>query len=160
METMKIQVMIDLDTICPQKGVGTLRFGSKKQALVELLGHAFVETQDEYGDVEIVYPQAKMRFWYWSDFDFRLGCIESERLTSKLLGTRLIGLDKPAVKRFINDRIKSGITEEDGCEYDDGETLDWIDADDKSLFFWFRNGKLYQIGWTCAWSDGNTPIWP
>lgn len=152
--------MTELDHICLHEGIGVIRFGASKDDVIDILGTEFEEESFVEGHISISYPDHQVTFTFWEDFDLRLGYIGTERKSAKLLGESLIGLRNDRVKTFITESLKCPITEESGCEHEDGHIQEWLDVDDKSLVFWFTDDVLYQIEWSCAWVDGDTPDWP
>lgn len=151
---------MDVDTICLSRGVGDLFFGMKKTEIVDALGDEYSEETYEFGDVELEYTQLGLCFTLWEDSEFRLGMIASERTTAVLFGEQLVGRNKKDVKGFIEEKLHCRISEEDGCEHEDGSIQEWIEVEESNVSFWFQDDSLYSIDWTCAWIDSDTPKWP
>ena len=151
--------MIDIDTIMIHEGINGIRFGMPRNDVLSKINSEHIEETDTEGDIDIIYQKLNLIFTFWKDYEFKLGSIQSERKDSILLGSKLIGSTKEQIKSFIYNELDSEITEEDGCEHEDGHIQEWLEADDKSLSFWFTNNSLYQICWTCAWADNDTPKW-
>lgn len=141
------------------EGIGEILFGMFKENILNNFDSRHLEELDDSGDVDIHYPELGLSFTFWKEFKGRLGSITSNRENTTLSGVKLIGRNKNDVRKFINSKLKSGISEENGCEHEDGDIQEWIDADDKSLSFWFLNDRLYQICWSCEWADNEQPKW-
>ena len=149
--------MSELDPISLHEGVSSILFGVSKDEVINLLGTEYEEVLDDEGNLRISYPTLGLEFSFWVDDNDRLGVISTSRKFSTLLGENLIGCTKSEVGTFIKIYLKCPITELDGCIHEDGEVQEWIDVDSRDLSFWFLNHSLYQIDWTCAWVDGDTP---
>lgn len=152
--------MKDLDTIYIGKGLGSILFGSTIEQINQLLGKPDYERTDEDGDIDFIYENQKLTFTFWSDHDYYLGYIGTERETAVLNGCKLIGKEESEIKRFIQETLKAKISEEDGCIHDNGDILRWIEINELKILFWFLNGILYLIDWSCEWIDDETPRWP
>lgn len=137
-----------------------MHFGMRKDEVTTILGSHFQESIDEFGDVNIVYPNLELEFTFWADFEFCLGYITSLRETVLLQGKKLIGSTQAQIRLFIDLHLKAKITEEDGCSHEDGLIQDWISVDQFGVTFWFYDNTLYSIDWTCKWVDSETPKWP
>lgn len=152
--------IMNLDAICLLQGIDELEFGMERTSIIATLGNEYSEEIDESGDVKIEYSKFGLEFTFWSDEGFRLGVISTERDTSTLHEKCLIGKSKEDLKLFIKEELNGVISEEDGCEHEDGHIQEWIEVDSHSVSFWFRNDALYQIDWMCDWVDDETPKWP
>ncbi len=150
---------MNLDEIQLSKGVGDFRFGTTKSAVIAALGNEFEESIDEDGDIEVAYKSLALRFTFWKNFDFRLGVISTERSSATINEDNLIGKSLEYLREFISNTLLSKISEESGCIHEDGHRLEWLEVDEKSVTFWFRDNKLYLIETLCEWADDNTPAW-
>lgn len=148
------------DEIKPHRSVGDLLIGTKEQDIVLALGDGCSRKIDEWGDVELEYEEFNVRFTFWGDYDFRLGCISTERPTASIEGHVLFGQSKTDVKEFVVNVLQTTISETDGCMHEDEFVQEWIDVDSHGLSFWFDNDSLYLIDVFCSWSDPETPEWP
>jgi len=149
-----------LDEITPLRSVGDIWLGAKEDDVTKALGTDFARTVDEEGDVGIEYRSLGLRFVFWSDYGFKLGCIGVERTSASILGRGLSGQNKEQIERFIVDRLNTSISEANGCIHDDGSVQEWMDVDAQGLSFWFDNDALYLIDVSCDWTDTDEPKWP
>lgn len=149
----------NIDTIKLHEGIHNIQFGMSKNDILNRLDSEYIEKTDEYDDIDIIFPKLNLRFTFWKNYDYKLGYIESERKKSTLLGIKLIGSSKDGIRAFIKNKLNSEITEESGCEHEDGDIQEWIEVDKKSLCFWFMNNSLYQICWSCEWVNNDMPKW-
>ena len=150
---------MNLDAINLPEGVGNLTFGMTKSDIVKLLGDNFKERIETDGDLELEYEHLSIRCTFLKEFDYRLGVITTERKKATLCGEILFGKSKSQLRRFIREKLKGDISEEDGCIHEDGHIQEWIDVSEKNILFWFRNDELYLIDCFCSWADDDTPIW-
>lgn len=149
-----------LNDITPLRSVGDIWLGSKENDVTELIGFDFTRTVDDEGDVEIEYVSLGLQFSFWSDSDFKLGCIGVRRSSATLLGSVLSGHSKKRIELFINNRLNASVSDAGGCIHNDRSIQEWIDVDTLGLSFWFENDALYLIDVFCDWIDADTPKWP
>ena len=143
---------MDIDSILVHKGIGNILFGMSKQEILDCIDSEYIEEVDEDGDIDIIFPSLGLRFTLWKDFDLKLGAIESFRQKIEIHGVNLYGKTKKEIRSFILDQMSCNISNEDGCEHEDGDIQEWIDVDSISSSFWFMNDSLSQIYWSCQLS--------
>ena len=152
--------MKDLDTIYIGRGLGSILFGSTVEQVINLIGKPDYEETDENGDLDLTYEHLNLTFKFFNDYNYYLGYIGTERETAVLNGCKLIGKEESEIKRFIQKNLKAKISEEEGCIHDNGDIQTWIEIVELNITFWFLNGILYSIDWSCEWIDNETPRWP
>ena len=151
---------MQLDEIKPRRSVGDIILGVTEDDVTQALGSDFDRAVDDDGDVQVEYGSLGLRFVFWSDYDFKLGCIGVERSTVSIFSKRLSGLSKSEIERFVAEALHTTVSESDGCTHEDDSVQEWIDVDSHSLSFWFDDDELYLIDVFCEWDDDDDPIWP
>ncbi len=150
--------MNDLDAILLESGLEGLSFGCKPEFVVSKLGDPSESETDEDGDLTCLYEELGLTLTFWADFGLGLGDIGTERPQSHLRGQQLVGKSLDFMKAFIENELNTDVTEEDSCVHEDGHVQTWIEVDVLGITFWFDDGLLYLIDWTCEF-NGEVPIW-
>lgn len=156
---MNLQVK-DLDTIHPGKGLGPILFGSTVEEVIGILGEPDYRETDDLGNVDLSYESQNLTFSFSRDDNFYLYHIGTERETLTLIGCKLFGKDEYEIKKFIQQKLKARISEEDGCIHENGLIQTWIDVDELNISFWFHDDELYLIDLFCDTIDVETYNWP
>ena len=150
--------MTDLDTVLLDSGLAGITFGCSSGIVLRMLGEPDSHETDDEGDEILEYEELGLTVTFWADFHDGLGFIGTERPSARLLGRQLVGQTEELVKTFIKNEIGAAITEEDGCVHEDGCVQIWIEVDSRHITFWFHDGQLYLIEWSCKWV-GDSPAW-
>ncbi len=146
------------------EGLGDIKFGITKDALVELLGQpdekdGFSYDEGDDNDTEAWhYDEFELSFSFDKDDDWRLGTIASSSEATLFEGEKIIGLD---VDSLLNLLKHKGID----AESEDLSTTEIpnhhvVVVEQESINFWFEDGKLSEIQWSPMWADEETIIWP
>lgn len=149
--------MGDIDNIIPNSGLEMISFGCSPDSVRDLLGSPDSNETDEYGDKTLEYHSLGLCFTFWGDYDNRLGYIGTERQSASLNAVRLIGQAKGEVISYVEEILVAKRTEMAGCEHEDGRIQEWFDVDSLNLTFWFMDGSLSSIAWTCPWASEEAP---
>ncbi len=104
------------------------------------------------------YDDLALEFTFWGDFEVRLGSISTRRSGASLLGWSVTGQSMETVRDFVASSLDAEVSEEKSVVHDDGHIQSWLEVDAPNLTFWFRDGVLYLVDWTCPWV-GDTPDW-
>ncbi len=149
--------MGDIDNIIPGRGLEMIPFGCSPDCVRDLLGNPDSSKTDGDGDEILEYHSLGLCFTFWDDHDNRLGYIGTERQSACLNGVRLIGQAKGEVISYVEESLVATPTEMDGYEHEDGRIQEWFDVDSMNLTFWFMDGDLSSIDWTCPWASEEAP---
>jgi hypothetical protein len=130
------------------------------EQVIKFIGKPDAEETDEDGDLYLSYEHLNLSFTFFGDYNNYLGRISTERESAVIEDCKLIGKDESEIKKFIEKTLKARISEEKRCIHDNGDIQSWIEIDELNITFWFLNGILYLIDWSCEWIDNDTPNWP
>ncbi len=150
--------MTDLETLHIESGLRDIPFGCKPDHVIQLLGDPDERETDEDGDLTLEYLELGLTFSFWADFNNGLGEIGTERTGALLCGFELSGDNQETIKAFIEQELNADISLEDSRVHEEGRVQSWIEVESKGITFWFDDGLLYLIDWTCQF-DGDTPAW-
>ncbi|MBD5781552.1 hypothetical protein IEN85_18770 [Pelagicoccus sp. NFK12] len=146
--------MIDLTTVEPGIGIGSLTFGATQEQLVAILGEPDRITEDIASgekSISCYYSSKGLSFHFHEENDFRLETIESSDPNVTLFGKTYIGRKRSELlKEIKKDERFDQISEEE----------DRIEIESLSLNFWIEEDLVSDMQWGVLMSDEAEISWP
>ena len=151
------------------EGLGEIKFGWTPEKTISVLGEPTEKERVSYPiseDEELFseswhYDEYEISISFDEDFDgtWKLGTMAVSSEDSVMKGNKLVGLSRDEAVEIIKGFDLGEFSEEDLSDQD-APGIKLVSFEDKSINFWFDNGKLTEIQWGPLFEDEDTPIWP
>lgn len=151
--------------IIPGTGLDELKFGLTRDEVKQQFGEPDEIEQYADEDTDEVLNEA----WHYDDLElsisfdkdenWKMSTISVSDASFKIAGKEVIGLTKEELDAFISaNDFGNGEMEE--WSIDDEETQHVLTIEDKSINFWFNQGKVSEIQWGPLYDSEDNTIWP
>lgn len=152
--------MENLRLITPGEGIGNLRFGLRRPDVQKLLG--------EPDEIEPIEDQDNLEYWHYDTLGLSLAFDAEERMRlstivcandeAQLYGEKLIGMGRDRIVDLLRKKGHKNLSFTE--DFDDGDKLETVEADDVEMLFWLREGQVTEIQFGPFFLDEETINWP
>lgn len=152
--------MENLRIITPGQGIGKLRFGLERPEVEKLVG--------EPDEIEPAENSDEIEYWHYDTLGLSLAFDARERMRLstivcandevKLFGENLIGMDRDRIVDLLQKKGHKNLSFTE--DYDNGDKLETIEADDIELLFWLHEGEVTEVQFGPFFLDEDTINWP
>ncbi len=87
-----------------KKGIDKMRFGMKRQDVLDLYGPPDREFRDEDKNITWIYNMQRWRLTFYEDEEFRLGYLITAHPELELFGNRIVGREVEEVKAQLKPK--------------------------------------------------------
>lgn len=146
--------------IKPGRGLGAIKFGMKREEVLELIGEPDHKEITRYSDESESecdsweYHALRLDLSFEADEDWRLTILSVSSEDYTLDGTSMIGLELDDVLEELD------VQKIEDYEIEDAEEGQLLSVDHLSLNFWLTDDVLQEIQWSVLYNDDDTVQWP
>lgn len=151
--------------ILPGTGLDNLRFGLGRDQVKAVLGEPDeIEQFEDEESEEVIneawhYDEVELSLSFDAEEDWKLSTISVSNDQFTLNGTVIVGMLQEDLTKILDDQEMNYEIEEWNNESDEDIQI-VVSAPERSINFWFTEGKVSEVQWGPLYTADDETIWP